>query len=365
MRILKYIFLLIVLFAVAASVFVATQKGEYDVTTRMFIRTPRQVVFQYIDDYRNWQGWFHRQYEPEFAFPAYTGGRGGSFSFSSDLNSGKYLTVVSNAADSIVQRTEIDGFQGEAIWKLKDSAGGSRISLRSIGKMGFWTKVRATLAGGPQEVMSQRQREAMVELGQAINRDINRYKIRIDGTVDRPGTHYIGYSITSTLDNAPKNIRLLMSKLMQFFGRNKIPMAGKPFVLYEYWDDRRNLTRFTVCGPVNQEVHIMPGSDMTAGMFSGYKALRTTLTGDHSHLRRAWDETFRKMQATKLIPADGQPYLEVYTSGKLQQKSPSGWVTEIYVPIKQSAPVKPAIARPRPVQRDPERAEPVGEISIP
>ncbi len=367
MRILKYIFLLLVLMAFAASVFVATQKGEYEVTTRMFIKTPRQVVFQYIDDYRNWQSWFHRQYEPEFTYPAYTGGKGGSFSFSSDLSSGKYTTLSSIAPDSIVQKSEVDGFPGRTTWIFRDSAGGTKIQLKRSGKMGFWTKVRATLLGGPGYVMQQRQRETMVELGQAINRDINRYKIRIDGTVDRAGTHYIGYRITSTLDHAPKNTRLLMSKLMHFFGRNKIPMAGKPFVLYDYWDEKRGIAQFTVAGPVNQEVFIMPGSDMVSGKFDTFKALRTTLTGDHSHLRRAWDATFRKLDENKLIAAGGLPYLEVYTSGKLQQKSPSQWVTEIYVPIQQPAapranPVRP---RPRPVQPDPERTDPLGEISIP
>ena len=354
------------LLAVAASVFVATQKGQYDVTTRMFIKTPRNVVFQYIDDYRNWQGWFHRQYDPEFTFPAYTGGRGGSFRFSSDLDQGTFTTLQSSAPDSIVQRTEINGFKGAWSWQLRDSAGGSKITLRNQGKMGFWPKVQATLQGGPAHVVRERQIETLTELGQAINRDINRYKIKIDGMVTKPGTHYLGFEITSTLENAPKNTRLLMARLTQFFGRNKIPMAGKPFVLYEYWDEKKGTAKFRVCGPVLGEAYVWEGSDMVSGKYESFRALRTTLTGDRSHLRKAWDATFAKMESAKLIPLDGPPYLEVYQSGKMQQKSPSLWVTEIYVPVLEAAAVpKPVPAPLRRATPRPVAEEPLEDISIP
>ncbi len=367
MRILKYIFLLLLLAAFAAAIFLATQKGEYDITTRMFIKTPKNVVFQYIDDYRNWQGWFHRQYDPEFTFPAYTGGQGGSFSYSSDLGSGTYATITSVGTDSILQATTIDGNQGRVWWRLKDSAAGTQVTLRRTGKMDFADKVRATLEGGPEYVMHKRQREMLTELGHAMNREINRYKIRIDGISIRPTTHYIGYEITSTLDNAPKNIRLLMAKLTQFFGRNKIPMAGKPFVLYEYWNTKTGTAKFRVCGPLTQEVHIAPESDMVSGKFESFRAFKTTMTGDHSHLRRAWDATFQKMARENINPVLGLPYLEIYHTGKLQTKSPAGWVTEIYVPIGQPAVPKPAVTPP--VARKPKPAAqpetPAEELSIP
>ena len=45
MRIIKYIFLLILLFSIAITVFVATQKSEFKVQRSYIIKVPKSVVF--------------------------------------------------------------------------------------------------------------------------------------------------------------------------------------------------------------------------------------------------------------------------------------------------------------------------------
>ncbi len=55
MRILKYLFLLILLSLVALSVFVATQKGEFNIERSLVINSPRAAAFNYVNDYRNWE----------------------------------------------------------------------------------------------------------------------------------------------------------------------------------------------------------------------------------------------------------------------------------------------------------------------
>ena len=55
MKILKYIFLLILLAFFALTVFVATQKGDFNVTRSIIIKSPKSTVFNYVNDYRNWE----------------------------------------------------------------------------------------------------------------------------------------------------------------------------------------------------------------------------------------------------------------------------------------------------------------------
>jgi hypothetical protein len=144
-------------------------------------------------------------------------------------------------------------------------------------------------------------------------------------------------------------------------------------VAYDYFDRAKGLTRFTVCVPVGEEVYIQPGSDLKSGKLAGFHAVRTTLTGDYSHLGEAWDKTFAHIDKNKLIEADS-PYLEVYQTGKEQVRSPSKWVTEIYVPVGYTAPPPAPVPLPvpsTPMQTHDARPEPAsgdspdGEISIP
>jgi hypothetical protein len=76
MRILKYIFLLIVLLAVGVSVFIATQKGDYEVTITRLINTPRSITYGYVNDYRNWPQWAAFDDEMETRYSAITVGKG-------------------------------------------------------------------------------------------------------------------------------------------------------------------------------------------------------------------------------------------------------------------------------------------------
>ena len=54
MQILKYLFLLLLLSLVATTIFVATQKGEFQLERSKIINAPKTAVFNYVNDYQNW-----------------------------------------------------------------------------------------------------------------------------------------------------------------------------------------------------------------------------------------------------------------------------------------------------------------------
>ena len=55
MKIIKYVFLLLLLSAIAVTVFIATQEGKYDIKEERVIKVPKTVLFNYINEYRNWE----------------------------------------------------------------------------------------------------------------------------------------------------------------------------------------------------------------------------------------------------------------------------------------------------------------------
>jgi predicted transcriptional regulator YdeE len=62
--------------------------------------------------------------------------------------------------------------------------------------------------------------------------------------------------------------------------------------------------------------------------------VKTTLTGDYSHLKEAWDKSSDYISTNNLSKDEGLPILELYTKSMEQVTNPSKWVTEIYVPVK-------------------------------
>jgi hypothetical protein len=57
MKILKYLSLLFLLFLLAFIVFVATQPATYQITKQKEISTPTPFVFEYVNDFLNWNDW--------------------------------------------------------------------------------------------------------------------------------------------------------------------------------------------------------------------------------------------------------------------------------------------------------------------
>jgi effector-binding domain-containing protein len=369
MRILKYIFLLLVLISVAIVVYIATQRGDYEFTESKIINSTKGTVYSYVNEYHNWEDWISwEESQTKFAFPAVTAGKGGSFSWSGEENNGRIRTVFAKESDSIAQKFEANGHPGEMYWTFKDTLGKTKVTLHIKGKMAFKPKVYAALRGGPEKVMRAQLAKNLARLNRKLDYEINTYKVNVDGIFIKPASFYLCQSITSTLENMPRNMRIMMDKMIFFFRKNNIPMAGKPFVLYKTYDAARGISKFSVCIPVKEEIFITPGSDIASGKVETLRAVRTTLHGDYSHLREAYDKSFDYIKS-KNLEESGAEYLELYKIGKIDSKSPSKWITEIYIPIKyQSA---PAVQRPAPLQTaatpspQSDSGGTDGEISIP
>ncbi len=369
MRILKYIFLLIVLFAVAVSVFVATQKGDFTVTKTRLINTPGNIAFAYVNDFRNWENWLAADPDMKTTYPTVTAGKGASFSWEGSENDGSVQTAFVKENDSIAQKIDWNGLPGEMYWKFSDSAGKTKVTLKVKGKIGFMPKIYAAMKGGANKIMDDIFDKSLAALDKTLDHEINTYNVKVEGIVEKTGNYYLKQTITSSMANLPLNMRVLMDKMRSFFEKNRIPMAGKPFVLYDYFDTSKGLTKFSVCIPVREEVFTSPGSDVTAGKFASFRAVKTTLTGDYSHLKEAWDKTFAYIHANNITEAD-KAYLELYKVGKEDVKGPSKFVTEIYVPVKEvevrpaATSIKPEVTEQKPDA--PTVAKPVTEdITIP
>src|SRR5436190_67635 len=114
MRILKYVFLLILLATIAVTVFVATQKSDFYVKQSVLINVPRPIVFNYVNDYKNWEDWFLEKKNDaglELHYSNISLGRGANLSWSGKNGEGKMQTLFVALNDSIAQKVTSSGHE--------------------------------------------------------------------------------------------------------------------------------------------------------------------------------------------------------------------------------------------------------------
>ncbi|NUY79416.1 effector binding domain-containing protein [Flavobacterium sp. MAH-1] len=356
MRILKYIFLLIVLALVGVTVFVATQKGNYEIVSSRVVKSPRSVVYGYVNDFRNWENfiaWAKDDASAKFTFPAVTSGKGGSASWKSGDGEGKIATYFAKDNDSLFQKMEFNGSPSEISWKFEDVVGGTKVTWKTKGKVNFWYKVQSVAKGGLERMLGAMNEQSLANLDKTLVYEVNTYSISENGTVYKSGSKFLKKTILSTIANAPKNMRIMLSKMQFFFRKNDISAYGKPFILYHSYDTANGLTRFSVCMPVKDEIRTAPGSDISFGEFDAMKSIKVTLNGDYSHRPEAWQRASDYISKAKLERDPNIRVIEVLNKNIEDTKSPSKWVTHIYFPIRSIAqPPKPAVTR-QPVEPKP------------
>ncbi len=360
MRILKYIFLLLLLALFATAVFIATQKGNYDVSRSAIIKSPKATVYSYVNDLRNWEtfgSWKKDEPSMQFYYPGNTIGNGGFYSWKGSDGEGDLKTITTIENQSINQKMNYNGSHSEVFWTFIDTLGATKVTWRSKGTMSFGFKIYSAFQGGVDNVIGTMYEKSLANLDKTLVYELKTYNIKVNGIIQKLGCYYMKQTITSKISNVNKNLRIMIPNIIHFFEKNKLTMYGKPFVMYHTYDVAKGLTRFSVAIPIKDQVFISEGSDITSGQLFPFQAVKTTLTGDYSHSKEAWDKTFEYIDKNKLTQKSDGVYLEIYAKNSDQIANPSQWVTEIYIPIQPK--IATPVYKPKPVTTNTVDVQPV------
>lgn len=344
MRILKYLFLLLLLSFVALSIFVATQKGDFTVERSKIINSPKSTVFNFVNDYKNWEdfgSWITADPEMKINYSNVTVGPGASYSWEGKEGNGDMKTLFVKENDSISQKMNYSGTESSVFWKFKDTIGGTKVTWKTIGKMSFSMKVYTAINGGIDNIIGKMYEKSLANLDKTLDFEINTYTIKVDGLSKKAGTFYLKQTFTSKISSVIKNSRIVFYKISTFCKQNNIELNGKPFLIYHTYDLASGLTKVSFCVPIKTQILTSSGSDILAGKLEPFDAIKTTLNGDYSHTQKALDQTKVYINANKIVTDPAFSHLEVFTTSRSEIKNPSKWVTEIYYPLQPKViPVK-------------------------
>lgn len=336
MRILKYFFLLIILALVGVTVYVATQSGEFKETRSTIVKTPRSTVFDYVNNYKNWEtfgSWMNMYSDIKFNYGAKTIGSGAKFSWQNNSDKGDIKTVFIKENDSIVQQATFNETRATISWKFKDTIGGTKITIYSKGNMDIITKISSFFKGGVTAILDDFYEKSLNNLDKTLTYEMKTYSIKVNGIVQRPSGFCLKQTVSCRISSVSKHTKILMARMIYFFKKNKIAMAGKPFVSYDRYDLANDFTTISVCIPVGQQIFISPGSDVSSAEIIAFTCVKTTLTGDYSHRKEVWAKTKKYISDNGLKENVAGSYTEMYVRTIDDIKQPSKWITELYIPV--------------------------------
>ncbi|MFH6999456.1 transcriptional regulator [Flavobacterium sp. FlaQc-57] len=338
MKILKYLFLLLLLSLVALTVFVATQKGVFTVERSKVINSPKATVYNYVNDFRNYEdfeSWSVEDPSIKMTFPNKTVGNGASFYWTTSEGNGNAITLKTKDGESIQQKMKYDGTEADVNWTFKDTlAGKTKVTWKAKGTMSFLFKIYTALNGGSDKVIGTIYEKSLVNIDKNLDYETKTFAIKVNGVVKKTETPYIKQTFTSEIQKVNKNAKIVIPKLIEFSKNNGLATNGKPFIIYHTYDTKTGLAKISICLPTNKEIMTTSGSDISGGKLDGFEAVKTTLTGDYSHTNEAIAKTTAFINNEKITPDLSWSHLEILTVNKFDVKSPSKLMTEIYFPTK-------------------------------
>jgi len=338
MRILKYVFLLMLLGLVALTVYVATQRGDFTVTKSVVIDLPRKTVVRYVNDYGNWSAWSAwKQDAPDadFRHSDISSGMGAWVQW--ETAGGGKLTTIAISADSLSQKAVFYDSPGNSSIRFSDTLGKTKVTWTIKGKVDFTSKINATFGGGVNGLMGDVVERSLESLRKTLTHEINTYSIKVTSGARKTGGFYLKQTFTCKETDADSRIATSLNKLEKLLRKQRVTMSGQPFVIHEAFDYPTKRVTLSVCMPLREEIFVSSGSDISVGFLDPFFAVKATLTGDYSHRKAALAKANAWMQEKGIGEATQIQRVDVYVKYSPGTRSPSQWVTEFLIPTGQMA----------------------------
>jgi len=336
MKLLKYLFFLILIFIIGGSMYLATLNGNYDVKQITIIKVPVEVVFNEINDYKNWQNWgpwYEMDSTIVATYPEVTSGVNASYSWTGKEGGGAMKTISLIPNKELIQQIDFGtGSTPEVYWNLKNMNDSTEVTWGMRGKNTFMEKAYWLTQGGIEKNIIPMYKRGLELLNNYITKEIEKHSVENKGVVDYGGGYYLYLTAACKFSEIDKKTEEMFPLIMNYMKENNIQPAGKPFTITHKWDEENGAIIFSTCIPVSER--IVTTGDVLNGFIKPKKMFKTLFTGNYKYLPEAWKTAFKNLYAKNLKELTNAEPLEVYLVSPHETPNPAKWVTEIYIPVE-------------------------------
>ena len=343
MKILKYLFFLILIFIIGASIYIATKKSDFVVERTRTFHAPQELVYSEVNDYttwRNWLPWAKSSGDMIIEYGEKTSGEGGSFSWRSDeIGEGDMKTIKANPYSEIHQQLRIKTSLGQSVsevyWEFEKQKDSTLITWGMRGEHSFMEKLAFIFHDqSVAEMMSPKFEEGLDNLENQIREKMQSYSINVDGITQHSGGYYMYMATASRITQVQDKIEAIFSDVNTYMEENSIERSGKPFVLYNQWNENQGTAIYSAGYFTPAQIITPEDSPILSGSRPAQRVLKAPLKGDYSNLKEAWAAAYTYIDENGLIVDEESQAFEVYLTGPNDNANPAKWVTQLYIPLQ-------------------------------
>ena len=342
MKILKYLFFLLLIVFIAGAIYFATKDGTYEIEESKIIDAPVSLVFYFVNEYKTWETWGPwKQEDPTmvFNYPEKTSGEGASYSWNGEEVDGAMRTTSVIEDQRIEQDITFITPGGErdanVFWQFEEVEEGTKVTWGIRGEHTLIDKAYFTLGGydfdGEMRAMYDK---GLTALDQLINADMKVYSIDVSGITQYSGGFYMYATTATSIEHIDEKVMELIPQVKSFMEGNNITILGKPLTIYNSKDSVNNSAIISSGIPTTSRIVVPEDSAILCGFLPAYTVIKTRLTGNTSNLDEAWKKTEAYMQENNYVAAPESSKFEFYIVGPEDTPNPAEWVTELYLPVQ-------------------------------
>lgn len=343
MKVLKIVLLIIVLSVAGLLIWAMTADRTYHVERTRSMEVPKEVAFEFIGNYNNWQAWSPWIENPEDA--VITVGKDGmgigatyhwKATAEDDEKIGEGLATTEEWVENKKMMQDLKFIkpwesQCKAGFVLKETDKGVDVTWMMDGEDNLIGFIMMKFMGNIDDFVGPDFERGLENIENASKKAMEQTYMNVDGIIEHPGFKYVYLSRECSFEEVGMNIQTYMPKLGMFFSMNNITTAGMPFTKYNVWDEKAKRTEFELGIPVTEKPAVELGK-FSYGEMDSFKAIKVVYKGDYKFLTKAWDFAMEYMKENKL-EFNGSP-MEVYDTDPGTEPNPANWKTFIYIPVK-------------------------------
>ena len=339
MKIFKNIILLLLIVFVIAAVYLATLDGSYEVSQTRLIKADPEVVFNDLNDFRNWKDWgpwYEQDSTIRVQYADNTIGEGGAYTWTSDIEGGGSMRTVEvvkpeQIKNEIIFETPFGDMKSDILWTLNKVDSGTELTWSMKGELPFFSRF---MAHSMEDQLGPMQERGLELFDENIQRKLKIYTVDSVGVVDFSGGFYLYLSTSSKIGQMNSKLKEMKDEIEKFVSENSIRVTGSPYTIYHKFDQENGTTMFSVAYPIQERI-ITTDSDILTGFMDRGTYLKTILKGSYNNLEEAWQKAMFDASNLKDYTAqdDGEPF-EIYVNSPDRTPDPSKLITEIYIPVE-------------------------------
>ncbi len=339
MKLIKRIFLVLLILIVVGAIYLATLDGKFNVERSRVIPAQPEVVFDELNDFRNWKEWgpwYEMDSTIVATYPKNTVGVGASYSWTDMKGGGAMKTIAIEKPNKIDQEvtfnTPMGDMKSNIVWRMEKVAKGTKVTWGMKGELGFFYRMAAS---SMEEEIGPMEERGLELLDSVIQNKMKVFSVKSHGIIEYSGGYYLYNTTSSKIQDMNAKFQPMMHKIQNYVTANNIRVSGSPFTIYHKFDQNNGTTMFSVCFPITEKL-ITNNSDILVNYLNNGAYLKTILTGSYDHSKTAWENAYQEIEGMVDYVADdnGEPF-EIYVNNPENTPNPANLITEIYIPVKK------------------------------